>query len=97
LRVGDTPKRDLARIAAVRKAYGDDLVILTDANTGYSLADRARPCGHGRPWRRLARRAVPGARLSQLHRGEKLRAGAVGAGENHYTVSNSTASSRTAP
>jgi len=39
LRVGDTPKRDLARIAAVRKAFGNDLVILTDANTGYSLAD----------------------------------------------------------
>ena len=39
LRIGDTPKRDLARIAAVRKAFGDELVILTDANTGYSLAD----------------------------------------------------------
>src|ERR1017187_1128417 len=39
LRVGDTPKRDLARNEAVRKAFGDDLVILTDANTGYSVAD----------------------------------------------------------
>ena len=39
LRVGDTPKKDLARIRAVRKACGDDLVILTDANIGYSVAD----------------------------------------------------------
>ena len=46
LRIGDTPKRDLARIAAVRKAFGDDIVILTDANTGYSVAD--------------ARKAMPG-------------------------------------
>src|SRR6187455_2657641 len=39
LRVGDSPKRDLERIAAVRKAFGDDLVILTDANIGYSVED----------------------------------------------------------
>jgi L-alanine-DL-glutamate epimerase-like enolase superfamily enzyme len=39
LRVGDSPKRDLERIAAVRKACGDDLVILTDANIGYSVED----------------------------------------------------------
>lgn len=39
LRVGDTPKRDLERIRAVRKACGEDLVILTDANTGYSVSD----------------------------------------------------------
>jgi len=39
LRVGDTPNRDLDRIAAVRAAFGDDLAILTDANTGYSIAD----------------------------------------------------------
>jgi L-alanine-DL-glutamate epimerase-like enolase superfamily enzyme len=39
LRVGDSPKRDLERIAAVRKAFGDELVILTDANIGYSIED----------------------------------------------------------
>ncbi len=39
LRVGDSPKRDLERIRAVRKACGDDLVILTDANIGYSVED----------------------------------------------------------
>ena len=46
LRVGDTPERDLERVAAVRRAFGDRLVILTDANTGYTVAD--------------ARRAMPG-------------------------------------
>lgn len=39
LRVGDSPERDLARIVAVREAFGDDLTILVDANTGYSVAD----------------------------------------------------------
>jgi D-galactarolactone cycloisomerase len=39
LRVGDTPARDLARIEAIRKSFGDELAVLTDANTGYSLAD----------------------------------------------------------
>ncbi len=39
LRVGDSPKKDLERIRAVRKACGDALVILTDANIGYSLED----------------------------------------------------------
>jgi L-alanine-DL-glutamate epimerase-like enolase superfamily enzyme len=46
LRVGDTPARDLARVAAVRRAFGDELTILVDANTGYDVAD--------------ARRAMPG-------------------------------------
>lgn len=39
LRIGDTVARDAERIAAVRMAFGDDLVILTDANTGYDVAD----------------------------------------------------------
>lgn len=39
LRLGDTPANDLARVAAVRAAVGDDIVILTDANTAYTLAD----------------------------------------------------------
>ena len=39
LRVGDTPERDIARVSAVRKAHGGDLVILVDGNTGYSLDD----------------------------------------------------------
>lgn len=37
LRIGDTVAKDLARIEAVRRAFGDDMVILTDANTGYDV------------------------------------------------------------
>ncbi len=39
LRLGDTPARDLARVRAVRTALGDEVDILTDANTGYTLDD----------------------------------------------------------
>ncbi|HET8728273.1 MAG TPA: mandelate racemase/muconate lactonizing enzyme family protein [Alphaproteobacteria bacterium] len=42
LRVGDTPQRDVARVRAVRKAVGDDIDILVDSNTGYSLNDVRR-------------------------------------------------------
>jgi L-alanine-DL-glutamate epimerase-like enolase superfamily enzyme len=39
LRMGDSPARDIARARAVRDAVGEEIDILTDANTGYSLAD----------------------------------------------------------
>ena len=39
LRVGDSPRRDLARVKAVREALGDDMTILVDANTGYTVED----------------------------------------------------------
>ena len=39
LRIGDTVARDIERIVAVRMAFGDELAILTDANTGYDVAD----------------------------------------------------------
>ncbi|WP_145145730.1 mandelate racemase/muconate lactonizing enzyme family protein [Roseomonas gilardii] len=86
LRVGDTPARDIARVQAVRAA-NPDLEILTDANTGYTLAD--------------ARRVLPAfaeARIGWLeepfpahdhrsYREAKLAAPTVplAAGENHYT------------
>ncbi len=86
LRIGDTVERDLERIAAVRKAFGEGLVILADANTGYTVAD--------------ARRAMPGLDAHGVgwleepfpahdHRSYALAAtfGRVplAAGENHYT------------
>ncbi len=37
LRVGDTVKDDIARMEAVRDAFGKDMAILTDANIGYSI------------------------------------------------------------
>ena len=42
LRMGDTPRRDIARVQAVRAALGDEIEILTDANTAYSLDDVRR-------------------------------------------------------
>lgn len=39
LRVGDTAVKDIARVQAVRKAVGDDIDILVDANTNYTLDD----------------------------------------------------------
>lgn len=42
LRVGDTPRKDIARATAVRKALGDEIEILVDANTGYTLDDVRR-------------------------------------------------------
>ncbi len=42
LRVGDTPKRDIARVLAVRDAVGDTVELLVDANTNYTLDDVRR-------------------------------------------------------
>jgi L-alanine-DL-glutamate epimerase-like enolase superfamily enzyme len=39
LRLGDSPKHDIQRVRAIRKAFGEDLVILTDANIGCSVED----------------------------------------------------------
>jgi D-galactarolactone cycloisomerase len=38
LRVGDSVKADIARMTAIRRRFAD-IAILTDANTGYSVAD----------------------------------------------------------
>jgi L-alanine-DL-glutamate epimerase-like enolase superfamily enzyme len=35
LRIGDSPKRDLARVAHVREVFGDELGIMVDANLGH--------------------------------------------------------------
>jgi L-alanine-DL-glutamate epimerase-like enolase superfamily enzyme len=37
LRVGDTVRDDIARMEAVRNAFGPELAIMTDANIGYDL------------------------------------------------------------
>jgi D-galactarolactone cycloisomerase len=42
LRVGDTVPADIERMEAVRNAFGDELAILTDANTGYGVEDVRR-------------------------------------------------------
>ena len=42
LRVGDNPRDDVARATAVREAVGDEIEILVDANTGYTVDDVRR-------------------------------------------------------
>lgn len=86
LRVGDSPERDIARASAVRKAFGADLVILSDANTGCTVED--------------ARRLMPELEASGIawleepfpahdHRSYAIAKGfarvPLAAGENHYT------------
>ena len=86
LRVGDTPRLDLERIAAVRKAFGDDLVILTDANTGYSVADaRAAMPGmdeHGVGW---LEEPFPAHDYRSYIEAKSFGRTPLAAGENHYT------------
>jgi D-galactarolactone cycloisomerase len=85
LRVGDSVKADIARMNAVRRRF-PDIVILTDANTGYSVADV-----------RQVMPAMDELNISWLeepfpahdHRSYKLARGygrtPLAAGENHYT------------
>ena len=86
LRVGDSPKKDLERIRAVRKACGDDLVILTDANIGYSLED-VRQVMPGMDELNVAWLEEPfpahDYRSYQLAKG--FGRTPLAAGENHYT------------
>jgi L-alanine-DL-glutamate epimerase-like enolase superfamily enzyme len=86
LRMGDTPQRDIARLRAVRKAVGEEIDILTDANTAYTLDDvrRVMPafeeCNVGwleEPFPPQDRRAYAvAATLGRVP---------LAAGENHYT------------
>jgi len=86
LRVGDSPKRDLERIRAVRKACGEDLVILTDANIGYSVED-ARQVMPGMDELKVAWLEEPFP--AHDYRSYRLAKGfgrtPLAAGENHYT------------
>jgi len=86
LRVGDTPSRDLERVAAVRKAFGDDIVILTDANTGYSVADARRVMpgldAHSVGWLEEPFPAHDHLSFAQAKSFGRL---PLAAGENHYT------------
>lgn len=86
LRVGDTPARDIARVAAVRKAFGDSLTILVDANTGYSVPDarQAMPGfdAHGVAWLEEPFPAHDHRSYAMATRFGRV---LLAAGENHYT------------
>jgi L-alanine-DL-glutamate epimerase-like enolase superfamily enzyme len=42
LRLGDNVREDIRRVEAARDAFGDEIEILTDANTGYTVEDARR-------------------------------------------------------
>ena len=86
LRVGDSPDRDIERVAAVRKAFGGALTILVDANTGYSLEDarRAIPAldSQGVGW---LEEPFPAHDYRSYAAAATFGSLPLAAGENHYT------------
>jgi D-galactarolactone cycloisomerase len=86
LRIGDTVQNDLMRVAAVRKAFGDDVDILTDANTAYTLADAraAMPAldAHGVGW---LEEPFPAHDYRSYREARSFGRIPLAAGENHYT------------
>ncbi len=86
LRLGDNPRDDLARVAAIRKAFGDDLVILSDANTGYTVAD-ARAVMPGLDAHNVAwlEEPFPAHDYRSYAEAKTFCRVPLAAGENHYT------------
>jgi L-alanine-DL-glutamate epimerase-like enolase superfamily enzyme len=86
LRIGDTVRNDLRRVAAVRKEFGDDIDILTDANTAYTLADAraAMPAldAHGVGW---LEEPFPAHDYRSYREARNYGRLPLAAGENHYT------------
>jgi len=86
LRLGDSPARDVARVTAVRDAFGDELAILTDANTGYSLEDArsVMPAleDNGVGW---LEEPFPAHDYRSYQTAASFGSVPLAAGENHYT------------
>ena len=86
LRIGDSVARDVERIAAVRTAFGDELTILTDANTGYDVADvrAVMPAlhEHGVGW---LEEPFPAHDYLSYRQAARYGRTPLAAGENHYT------------
>lgn len=86
LRVGDNPADDIARVSAVRSAFGDGLEILTDANAAYGLADVRRllpaldACRVG--W---LEEPFPSHDVRSYQEAKALARVPLAAGENHFT------------
>jgi D-galactarolactone cycloisomerase len=86
LRVGDTPSRDIERLRAVRKAFGDDLVILSDANIGCSLDDVRRLMPVLDELRiGWLEEPFPAHDFRNYREAKRLGRTPLAAGENHYT------------
>jgi L-alanine-DL-glutamate epimerase-like enolase superfamily enzyme len=86
LRVGDSVQRDIQRMRAVRKAFGDELTILTDANIGYQLDDvrRVMPAMDelGIGW---LEEPFPAHDHRSYREAKRFGRTPLAAGENHYT------------
>lgn len=86
LRVGDTVASDIERVAAVREKFGEQLTILTDANTGYTLDDvrRVAPVFEslGVAW---LEEPFPAHDYRSYAAAASLTTIPLAAGENHYT------------
>jgi L-alanine-DL-glutamate epimerase-like enolase superfamily enzyme len=86
LRIGDSPARDLARVAAVRRAFGDELAILTDANTNTTIDDVRRLMpgleANGVGW---LEEPFPPHDHTSYRNAKGFGRVPLAAGENHYT------------
>ncbi|HEY6820750.1 MAG TPA: mandelate racemase/muconate lactonizing enzyme family protein [Burkholderiales bacterium] len=86
LRVGDSPKKDIERMRTVRKAFGDELAILTDANIGYQVEDvrRVMPAMDelGIGW---LEEPFPAHDYRSYREARTFGRTPLAAGENHYT------------
>jgi len=86
LRIGDTVQNDLRRVAAVRKAFGEDVAILTDANTAYTLNDArvAMPAldANAVGW---LEEPFPAHDFRSYREARSYASLPLAAGENHYT------------
>lgn len=86
LRVGDTAAKDIARVRAVRAAVGDDIELMVDANTGYTVDDvrRVMPAFEecGIAW--LEEPFPPQDRMA-YRKAAALGRVPLAAGENHFT------------
>jgi L-alanine-DL-glutamate epimerase-like enolase superfamily enzyme len=86
LRVGDTVANDVQRLKAVRQAFGDELVILTDANIGYQPEEvrRVMPAMDelGIGW---LEEPFPAQDHRSYREAKSWGRTPLAAGENHYT------------
>src|SRR5205814_7812565 len=82
----DSPAKDIERMRAVRKAFGDELVILTDASIGYRLEDvrRVLPAMDelGIGW---LEEPFPAHDYRSYREARTFGRTPLAAGENHYT------------
>lgn len=86
LRFGDSVARDIERLSAVRAAFGDQVGIMVDANTGYSVDDvrRVMPAllAHGVEW---LEEPFPPQDYRSYEVASRFGGVPLAAGENHFT------------